>query len=99
MGYGTTGALETRSVSSGPDYARDASDPATALALRAGEWMKMRMVLVAGLLMIALLGAVLGSIKSEQTGWASAPDEVNGPPAREISDRIGPGTGVLKFRG
>lgn len=59
----------------------------------------MRMVLVAGLLMVALLGAVLGSIRSEHTGWASAPDEVNGPPVREIPDRIGPGTGVLKYHG
>lgn len=59
----------------------------------------MRMVVIAGLLMIALLGAVLGSIGGERPAWVSAPDEVNSPPAREISDRIVPGSQISGTRG
>ena len=59
----------------------------------------MRMIVVAGLLMMALLGAVLGSVGAERPAWVSAPDEVNGPPTREISDRVGPGAHVLGNRG
>lgn len=60
----------------------------------------MRMIVVAGLLMMALLGAVLGSVGFDRPAWvSSAPDEVNGPPQREISDRIGPGAHVLRNRG
>jgi hypothetical protein len=36
--------------------------------------MDMRMIVIAGLLMMALLGAVLGSIGSEHPLWVSAPD-------------------------
>jgi len=59
----------------------------------------MRMIVVAGLLMMALLGAVLGSVGGERPSWVSAPDEFNGPPAREISDRITPESRVLGNRG
>lgn len=59
----------------------------------------MRMIVVAGLLMIALLGAVLSSVGAEHPSWVSAPDEGNGPPAREISDRIAPESRVLGNRG
>ena len=59
----------------------------------------MRMIVVAGLLMIALLGAVLGSVGAERPAWVSAPDEVDGPPAREISDRVAPESGGLGNRG
>jgi hypothetical protein len=57
------------------------------------------MIVVAGLLMIALLGAVLGSVGAERPAWVSAPDEVDGPPAREISDRVAPESGGLGNRG
>jgi hypothetical protein len=59
----------------------------------------MRMIVVAGLLMMALLGAVLGSIGAERPSWVSAPDEFNGPPEREISDRIAPESRVFGNRG
>jgi hypothetical protein len=59
----------------------------------------MRMIVVAGLLMMALLGAVVGSVGFDRPLWVSAPDEVNRPPDREISDRIGPGAHVLRNRG
>lgn len=52
----------------------------------------MRMIIVAGLLTMALLGAVLGSIGTEHPSWVSAPDDDNGPPVREISDRVGSGS-------
>jgi hypothetical protein len=52
----------------------------------------MRMILIAGLLMVALLGAVLTSVGAESPRWVSAPDEYNGPPEREISDRATPGS-------
>jgi hypothetical protein len=57
------------------------------------------MIVVAALLMLALLGAVLGSVGADRPVWVSAPDKVNGPPEREISDRIGPGAHVLGNRG
>ena len=59
----------------------------------------MRMIVVAGLLMMALLGAVLGSVGGERPAWVSAPDEFNGPPAREISDRIAPESRAFGNRG
>lgn len=59
----------------------------------------MRMIVVAGLLMMALLGAVLGSVGGERPAWVSAPEEFNGPPAREISDRVLPEARVLDNRG
>lgn len=59
----------------------------------------MRMIVVAGLLMMALLGAVLGSIGGERPSWVSAPDEINGPPAREISDRVPPKARIFDNRG
>ena len=59
----------------------------------------MRMIVVAGLLMMALLGAVLGSVGFDRPAWVSAPDEVNGPPEREISDRVGPQSSALGHRG
>ena len=59
----------------------------------------MRMIVVAGLLMMALLGAVLGSIGGERPSWVSAPDEINGPPASEISDRVPPEARVFDNRG
>jgi len=57
------------------------------------------MIVVAGLLMIALLGAVLSSVGAEHPSWVSAPDEVNNPPEREISDRIGPQSSAVGNRG
>ena len=50
----------------------------------------MRMVIVAGLLMVALLGAVLTSVGGRHTLWVSAPDEDNAPPAREINGQLTP---------
>ena len=50
----------------------------------------MRMIVVAGLLTMALLAAVLGSVGGDRPAWVSAPDDLNGPPAREISDGIAP---------
>ena len=44
----------------------------------------MRMIIIAGLLTVALLGAVLSSVGGERWSWASAPDEINSPPSREI---------------
>lgn len=52
----------------------------------------MRMVIVAGLLMVALLGAVLGSVGAHETLWVSAPNEDNGAPVHEISGQILPGS-------
>jgi hypothetical protein len=59
----------------------------------------MRMIVVAGLLTMALLAAVLGSVGGERPAWVSAPDEFNGPPAREISDRVPPEARVFDNRG
>jgi hypothetical protein len=59
----------------------------------------MRMIVVAGLLTMALLAAVRGSVGGERPAWVSAPDEFNGPPAREISDRIPPEARVFDNRG
>lgn len=59
----------------------------------------MRMIVVAGLLMMMLLGAVLGSVGGEGPAWVSAPDEFNGPPAREISDRVPPEARAFDNRG
>lgn len=59
----------------------------------------MRMIVVAGLLTMALLAAVLGSVGGERPAWVSAPDEFNGPPAREISDRVPPKARVFDNRG
>jgi len=59
----------------------------------------MRMIVVAGLLTMALLAAVLGSVGGERPLWVSAPDEFNGPPAREISDRVPPEARVFDNRG
>jgi hypothetical protein len=44
----------------------------------------MRMIIIAGLLTVALLGAVLSSVGGERPAWVSAPDETNAPPSREI---------------
>jgi hypothetical protein len=52
------------------------------------------MVIVAGLLMMALLGAVLGSVGMDQPLWVSAPDQDNRPPAREITGQVLPGSVV-----
>jgi hypothetical protein len=49
------------------------------------------MIIVAGLLMMALLGAVLGSVGMDHPLWVSAPDEDNRPPAREITGQVVPG--------
>jgi hypothetical protein len=57
------------------------------------------MIVVAGLLTMALLAAVLGSVGGERPAWVSAPDEFNGPPAREISDRVPPEARVFDNRG
>jgi hypothetical protein len=57
--------------------------------------MDMRMVLVAGLLMIALLGAVLSSVGGSHPLWVSAPDGEDGPPAREISDSSVPASRLI----
>lgn len=57
----------------------------------------MRMMVVAGLLTVALLGAVLGAVGAERPSWVSAPDEFEGPPAREIS--VAPGPRVPGNRG
>jgi hypothetical protein len=46
------------------------------------------MIVIAGLLMIALLGAVLGSIGADRPIWVSVPDEGNGRPAHEIPSRV-----------
>jgi hypothetical protein len=54
----------------------------------------MRMIIIAGLLMVALLGAVLSSVGAGRVEWVSAPDEDNIPPAREISHRTAPGSGI-----
>jgi hypothetical protein len=51
----------------------------------------MRMIIVAGLLMMALLGAVLSSVGGDRHLWVSAPDEENRPPAREITGQVLPG--------
>jgi len=59
----------------------------------------MRMIVIAGLLMMALLGAVLGSIGTDRPAWVSVPDEDTGRPPHEISNRIGPGSLVLDDRG
>jgi hypothetical protein len=60
----------------------------------------MRMIIVGGLLMMALLGAVVGSVRMmEHPAWVSAPDEFNGPPQREISDRAAPGSRLFGDRG
>jgi hypothetical protein len=42
------------------------------------------MIIIAGLLTVALLGAVLSSVGGERPAWVSAPDETNAPPSREI---------------
>ncbi len=57
----------------------------------------MRMMVVASLLTVALLGAVLGAVGAERPSWVSAPDEFEGPPAREIS--VAPGPRVPGNRG
>jgi hypothetical protein len=60
----------------------------------------MRMIIVAGLLMMALLGAVVGSVRMmDHPAWVSAPDEFNGAPEREISDRVTPGARLFGNRG
>jgi hypothetical protein len=45
----------------------------------------MRMIIVGGLLMLALLGAVLSSVGNDHPRSASAPDVDNTPPEREIT--------------
>jgi hypothetical protein len=42
--------------------------------------------------MMALLGAVLGSVGSDHTRGASAPDADNAPPPREITRQAIPGS-------
>jgi hypothetical protein len=60
----------------------------------------MRMIIVGGLLMMALLGAVVGSVRMmEHSAWVSAPDEFNGAPAREISDGAASGARLFQYRG
>jgi hypothetical protein len=52
----------------------------------------MRMIIVAGLLMIALLGAVLGSIHAQSPSWISADDRSEttfAPPRRNLPHRPG----------
>lgn len=51
----------------------------------------MRMVLVAGLLMLALLGAVLGSIGAPGPAWVSGDSVETQAPARS-TDRAAPGS-------
>lgn len=56
----------------------------------------MRMVVVAGLLMMALLAAVVSSVGGDRSLWVSAPDEAGGPPAQEIS--VVPGARIVGSR-
>ncbi len=58
----------------------------------------MRMIIIAGLLMMALLGAVLGAVEMDHPLWVSAPDQDNRPPEREITRQITPASS-LAFRG
>jgi hypothetical protein len=54
----------------------------------------MRMVIVAGLLMLALLGAVLGSIGAPSPAWVSARDNVgasHGPSGFGMRASLSPG--------
>jgi len=51
----------------------------------------MRMIIVGGLLMMALLGAVLSSVGGNHPRAASAPDTDNTPPAHEITRQAAPG--------
>jgi len=48
----------------------------------------MRMVLVAGLLMLALLGAVLGSIGTPGPAWVSAREEAGAAVQRPARDTM-----------
>ncbi len=52
----------------------------------------MRMVLVAGLLMLALLGAVLGSIGAPGPAWVSGGDSVETQAPARSTDRAAPGS-------
>jgi hypothetical protein len=56
-------------------------------------WMDaMRMIIVAALLMMALLGAVVGSVGSERPLWVSAPDDSSGPRSQDVSGQPVPGS-------
>lgn len=59
----------------------------------------MRMIVVAGLLTMALLGAVLGSVGADHPYWVSAPDDSVGAPEREISNHLVPGSRIFWNRG
>ena len=52
----------------------------------------MRMIIVGGLLMMALLGAVLSSVGRDHPRAASTPETDNTPPAHEITRQVVPGS-------
>jgi hypothetical protein len=44
----------------------------------------MRMVIIAGVLMLALLIAIIGSVSAESVTWQSAVNEVGAPAAQHL---------------